>query len=566
MPQAIKYGQPCPCGVSSDAFVIYDNGWGHCFRGDCKTPNIRIGESDLEDSVETRTATKGKNYELSEIASFDVRGNPDRKLLKVVAEFYGIKAVMASDGTVSHFCYPFSASGSTEVTGYKLKNTKEKTDQRTIGDPKTIFGLEHFRNGGRRIIITEGEEDTWAINSANYIKYKRLFPVVSMGSSQQTGYLLKERDTLLRFDEIILWFDNDESGKKAVESAAKIIGYDRVKVVYSDLKDANDVWRSESEMSKAADKIAGLIRNAAPFNPSGVVQGEKTWEAYKSYKSLEFVPWPPFLSELNRLTHGRALGSITMIAAGTSVGKSSLLREDIYHILKTTDAKIGACFLEEGVGETTAAIMGLHMNKRLGLPGVETTEQEEREAWEATLGTGRVLLVDHQGSVSDNSLVDKLEYLAAAGCQYIYLDHITIAVSETDDNNINANIDKFMNRLLQLVQRYNVWFGVVSHLRKVKSGEESFESGARVFEDDLKGSGSLKQVSFQTIALSRNKMAENEKKRHETTVWLLKDRKTGNTGPAGRYRFDYKTGRLLEVDPDAKDLIDKDAAIEVIGA
>jgi twinkle protein len=238
-----------------------------------------------------------------------------------------------------------------------------------------------------------------------------------------------------------------------------------------------------------------------------------------------------------------------MIAAGTSIGKSTLLREDIYHLLKTTDEKIGAIFLEEDVGETVGGLMSIHLNKRLGLPGVEATTEEERLAWEATAGQpNRIILLDHQGSLSDNSLIDKIEYMALSGCKYLYLDHITIAVSETEDGNPNAAIDKFMSDLLKLVKRHNIWIGVVSHLRKVKSGEDSFESGAPISEDDLKGSGSLKQISFQTIAISRNKLAENELVRNRSQIYLLKDRKTGNTGPAGAYRYNSATGRLEEVE------------------
>jgi twinkle protein len=243
-----------------------------------------------------------------------------------------------------------------------------------------------------------------------------------------------------------------------------------------------------------------------------------------------------------------------MIAAGTSIGKSTMLREDIFHLLKTTEEKIGCIFLEEDVGETVGGIMGLYLNKRLGLPGVEITEEEERKAWESTVGLpNRVILLDHQGSVSDNGLIDKIEYMALNGCRYIYLDHITIAVSETEDGNVNAAIDRFMSDLLKIVKRHNIWVGVVSHLRKVKSGEDSFESGAPISEDDLKGSGSLKQISFQTIAISRNKLAENELVRNRSQIYLLKDRKTGNTGPAGAYRFNSATGRLEEVEKKDED-------------
>ena len=32
----VKIHLPCPCGVSSDAFTVYEDGHGYCFRGGCE--------------------------------------------------------------------------------------------------------------------------------------------------------------------------------------------------------------------------------------------------------------------------------------------------------------------------------------------------------------------------------------------------------------------------------------------------------------------------------------------------------------------------------------------------
>jgi twinkle protein len=572
MTKTLKSGQPCPCGRSSDAFVIYDSGWGHCFSGKCGGTNHKVDPDTLypEPSLSELKSTRKNTVSLEEIQSYESRGNAERRLLKNVAEFYGIKASTAPDGSVERFFFPSVDPGSNTVSAYKVKNPRDKKDTYIVGGKTGLMGIEHFRNGGKRIVVTEGEEDCWAIQSANFLKYGKFYPVVHMGSASQTKNLLAERDTLLKFDEVVLWFDNDEEGNSAVEKAAKIIGYDRVKVVRSDQKDANDTLMLGTDMKKAADQVVYLMLDAKPYNPAGIVRGSDTWLKFKSQKEMKFLPWPPFLSKLNSMTFGRAIPSITMLAAGTGVGKSSLLREDIMHVrtLKQPSEKIGGVFLEETVGETTQGLLSIALNKRVGLPTTQTTEEEEYEAWKSIFvredGEEDFLLIDHQGSVSDSSLLDKIEFLAVSGCKYIYLDHITIAVSEEKDN-VNAAIDHFMNRLLQLVQRHQVWICVVSHLRKVKAGEDSFESGARIFEDDLKGSGSLKQVAYQTIALSRNKLDEDETQRHTTAVWLLKDRRTGSSGPAGYYRFDGTTGRLVEVEP-VSDRIEISSDIEIIGA
>ena len=75
-------------------------------------------------------------------------------------------------------------------------------------------------------------------------------------------------------------------------------------------------------------------------------------------------------------------------------------------------------------------------------------------------------------------------------------------------------------------------------------GDKSFEEGGDISMDDLRGSGSLKQISAQVIALSRNLSADSDLERNLVKIKVLKDRWTGATGWAGCYRFDNGSGRL----------------------
>jgi twinkle protein len=554
MGKILVRNQPCLRCKSSDAVQVYEEGPAKCFS--CQAAynyNREYAKKHGTAQVEYKQDNYKRSHFKKEISLDDIdalpsRGIAERLITKKVAEFFKVKASYDEKGDIDRYYFPFSNSDGTTTLGYKTKNPRDKGDQYVVGEANNLFGIEHFMNGGKRIVVTEGEEDALAVAETSLRKYGSIYPVCSMGGVSQTTYLLKNRDVLRKFNEIVIWFDADDQGQKAAKEAGKILGADKVKIVKANEKDACDTLKHYGS-EEGTKKAWNYIWDAKPYSPSGILAGEETWDRYEAFKNLTFIPWPPFLSTLNKLTHGRALGTITMIAAGTSIGKSTLLREDIYHLLKTTDEKIGAIFLEEDVGETVGGLMSIHLNKRLGLPGVEVTTEQERLAWEATAGQpNRIILLDHQGSLSDNSLIDKIEYMALSGCRYLYLDHITIAVSETEDGNANAAIDKFMSDLLKLVKRHNIWIGVVSHLRKVKSGEDSFESGAPISEDDLKGSGSLKQISFQTIAISRNKLAENELVRNRSQIYLLKDRKTGNTGPAGAYRYNSATGRLEEVE------------------
>ena len=127
------------------------------------------------------------------------------------------------------------------------------------------------------------------------------------------------------------------------------------------------------------------------------------------------------------------------------------------------------------------------------------------------------------------------------------LDHITIAVSEGSEGlSGNEAVDKVMSDLLKIVKKHNIWLGIVSHLRK--SGGGAFEEGNMASIDDIKGSGSIKQISFDIIAFSRNLVAVNESDRNQIKFSVLKSRYTGLTGPAGNSKYNQATGRLEKGD------------------
>jgi hypothetical protein len=62
--------------------------------------------------------------------------------------------------------------------------------------------------------------------------------------------------------------------------------------------------------------------------------------------------------------------------------------------------------------------------------------------------------------------------------------------------------------------------------------------------DDIRGSGSIKQISFDILAFSRNLNGETEKDKNTIKMSVLKSRFTGLTGSCGTAVYNYETGRL----------------------
>jgi len=236
-------------------------------------------------------------------------------------------------------------------------------------------------------------------------------------------------------------------------------------------------------------------------------------------------------------------GEITLWTSGTGSGKSTLLREIAVHLLDETEDKIGIVSLEESPAETARKMAGMALNRN---PAAEEIPLDELKiGYDQLFGDDRVLVLDHQGSISDGSIMDFLEYMCLSGAKYVFVDHITILASEGAEGLTgNEAIDKIMNDLLRLAKKYNVWIGLISHLRKTDNKGRSFEEGKLPSMDDIRGSGSIKQISMDIIAFARDSGSADEIERNTIKTKVLKCRYTGLTGPSGTLLYNFPTGRL----------------------
>jgi len=520
---------------SHDARQIYEGGDSFCFS--CRTRFPPQAGEDLTPDKEPELKARRMGTSLEQIKELPIRGFRDRAIEKAVCEFFGVKVSYGDDGEIDAHYYPYEPDKS-----YKERKLP-KTFQWIGGKSNKLFGQTLFSGGGRKLIITEGEIDALSVGQASWDKYKKVYPVVSIASATTLNPVLENRDWIRSFQEVILFLDNDKAGEKALTDVIKYIGIDKVKIVNSgDCKDANEVLTKYN-----SNRLMQLIFDATPYIPSGIITKEVLWEALKNYNSIPSLPYPPCLTGINTKVKGKRLGEIALFISGTGSGKSTLLREDMIFTLDNIppEDKIGVISLEESPPESARKLAGMTINKN---PAKEEIPLEElKVGFDKVFGDDRVILLDHQGSMNDESIIDKLEYMCLSGCKYIYIDHITILVSEgAGDLTGNEAQDKVMNHLLRLVKRHPAWIGLVSHLRKTPtSSGKSFEEGRMPSLDDIRGSGSIKQISFDVFGFARNMTAPEAKARNKIRIRVLKSRYTGLTGDVQGAYYDYDTGRLL---------------------
>jgi twinkle protein len=192
----------------------------------------------------------------------------------------------------------------------------------------------------------------------------------------------------------------------------------------------------------------------------------------------------------------------------------------------------------------------IEANQRLYIKEIRNQfSKEQLHQWQKdTIGSGRFFAFDHFGSISNDEILSRVRYMAKSlDCKWIFLDHLSILVSGQDDGDERKSIDVLMTKLRSLVEETGVGLLLVSHLRR-PTGDLGHENGKEVTLSHLRGSASIAHLSDSVIALERNQQADDEVIACTTTIRILKNRYTGETGVCTYLHYDKKSGRMSQID------------------
>lgn len=410
-----------------------------------------------------------------------------------------------------------------------------------------LYGQHLWRDGGKRVVITEGELDALSVSQAQGNKW----PVVSLpnGASGAKKALQRSFEWLDKFSEIILLFDNDEAGHKALEDCMSLqFKAGKLKVAKLPLKDASEMLQVHR-----GHEVISAIFEAKTYRPDGIIAGTEVWNLLTEKDTTKCFSIP--FEKLMDKTHGIRSGELWTFTAGSGIGKSAVVRELAFHALNEGHT-IGLLMLEENIKRTARGLLGLAINKPAHIIWDTLSDSEKQLGFDKTLGTGRVFLYDHFGASAIENILSKIRYLVAGcGCQIIILDHLSIIISGTEDGDERRLIDNVMTELKTLAMELDVALILVSHLKR-PAGEKGHEDGAHTSLSQLRGSHAIAQLSDFVIGLERNQQSNLS---NVTTLRILKNRYTGVTGEAGWLAYNPETGRLTELmeDPFNSNTVDE---------
>lgn len=519
MSQIIEAHCPCEDCGSSDALTKYED---HTYCFSCETWKSNDG-----------TASEKK------IPDGLLRGHytdlPKRRIKEDVCKKFKYQVGVDRNKPI-HIAPYYDKHGN--LVAQKVRYPNKEFSIRGDFSKALLFGQQIWKNGGKRVVVVEGEIDCLA-----YAQCAPNWPVVSVPNGAQASdkAIKKSLEFLEGFEEVCFMFDNDEPGQKAARSCAELITPGKATIASLPLKDAGEMLASNR-----VKELVTAVYNAKQFRPDGVINGKELWDAVSTPQEMGIsYPFPSW----NKVLYGIRPREIVTLTAGSGVGKSTIAAQLAYDLAVNKGKTVGYIALEESVSRTGLRFMSLACGRALHLPQ-DLNEDERRDAFDKTLGTERFLLYDHFGSLDSDHLLSKLRYMVTGlGAEYLFIDHLSILLSGSDfmvaGGDERKQLDYTMTKLRQFTEQTGAGLFLISHLKR-PSGDKGFEDGIDPNLSALRGSQSIAQLSDAVVSVSRN-ASEGD---NTIKIKCLKNRHAGITGIIGHLAYDTSTATLEEVNDD----------------
>lgn len=537
----------CPkCG--SDNMVLYMDGHAHCFTQGCGYHTRPDGAADQTHERKPKPHMSADLIPLARIqtATQTYRGiKPD-----TLKRFEYGRTVFGKEKAQADVWPVYQQDGS--VWGQRLRYIAKKdftvlqqgTDKLAECQP---FGKPTWGDANdKRVVVTGGEIDAMSVAQCASFKY----PVVSghAGEGATSGMLKANYKWFDRFDEIILWLDDDEAGRASMAECAPLFAIGKVKIakIIPGFKDAN-----EALVAGKFAEIENAVYGATLWMPRGIVNAADLRHEMANSEPTKF--WRIPIAGLQEMTGGLMRGGVSYWVAGTGIGKTTLLQETLVDIkmhpeLSTEEpAHIGYLGFEDLRKTIMLDLMTIVARQRLKINPLP--EDETLRIFDVLFGDRMFELFDVENAEwSFKAIISYIRYMAKAlGVNLVVLDPLTFlaAMLAVGENQTQA-LDNVSQQLAALSKELGIHIAVAHHLSRPKEGP-GHEEGGRVSLNQVRGSGGIANFASLAVGAERNQQHENPLAR-TISIWrVLKNRFLSTTGVAAYTQYDLNTGRTYEI-------------------
>lgn len=531
----------CPDCGSHDNLVTYADGHRYCY-----TPGCGKKRSVDPDGTEV-TDTKPKKEKLVSTTAipFTSQNMPgglkarglDLETLSKAGYF-----VHKEGGKSVHVAPYYDQKGQLAYQKYRDKD-KDFWFEPVVGDaPKTrdlqlflqhVWGEKH----DKKVVVTEGELD--ALSVAQAMNWK--VPAVSIiqGADSAVKSLKANYRWLDRFEEIILWMDNDEVGQSVVAECASLFTPGKVKTIkVQGFKDASDLLQAGK-----SGEIYSAVWGATVWAPPGIVNARDRASDFDRPAAIKIAdyPWPI----INRHTRGILAKEVTYLVAGTGVGKTTHIVE-IQHALIQAGIKFGVARFEDDLQKTQLDIMSRRVGRRLHLEAIDNPDTKYLKALHAeTFDNGLVELFDPEtADWSFEAILGYIRYMAKAlDCKVIFLDPLSFVVAAVNAADERKALDHVAYKFSQAVKQLGIALIVTHHLNR--GDGKAFEEGGEISLKNIRGSAGIANFSMGVFAFERNQQGERP---DLARIRGLKHRFSGWTGIGDTLKWDDEKGHYEPTD------------------
>lgn len=534
--------EPCPQCGSRDNLARYSDGHAYCFSPGC-------GHRERADgSPERHPQQQRSRMEL--LQGGVIEAIPNRGLTKETCARYGYR-VGEYRGGKCHIAPYYDDAGTLVAQKVRFKENGEKAFV-FPGDPRAagLFGQRLARDAGKMVVITEGELDALSVSQA----LGNNWPALSLpkGAGNAAKDIARHVSWLSRFDKVVLCFDMDDPGRKAVEQCVPLFppGKVHVATLPDGFKDANEMI-----VANRSKELADAVFGARVYRPDGV----RTVSQLKAgaMKTPGWgLPWP--WRSFTEANYGIRRRELYGWGAGVGSGKTTTMKQLMLtamrpELLEPHDGlvdwrgnaipipeprKIGTILFEENPEKTLRTLAGMAIGKRVLKPDVPYDEAELEAAMDSF--DDLLFAFDTFGAKDWTTIKSYILHLVLSeGVKDVFLDPVTALVAMADDE--RRELDLVMAELSGLVETHDFTLHYVSHLTTPDG--KPHEEGGRVMEKHFTGSRALARWTHNMIGLERDKQNRDA----PTVLRGLKDREHGEAvGPLLGLTFDRETGRMVE--------------------
>ena len=514
-----KYYKCFSCGFQYDIFDHYQRQYNMNFPQAMKSIvsdfglniDININESERKPR---KKPTKHENNGGS-ILSYCIK----RSISEATLSYAGIKA----SGNLIVFEYRNELG---EHLANKYRRTKKGDGPKMWFEKdtnvNTLFNMDKV-DITKLLLITEGEIDCLSAIEAGF---KNAVSIPS-GVNGTNEWINSNWTFIEQFEEIIIWFDNDEAGIKGAREVFNRLPNKTVKIVRCEV--ANDI----NELLYKYGKLAVLKQIEKASTP--ILDGVITLGMIEDFNVYEAETAQVGIDYIDDKMVGMVFGSLNVVTGKNGSGKSTIVNQ-IY--IGESIAQGYKTFLASG--ELTPANVKYWLIQTLAneedfIEGETKNKYKYKKV--SSIAKGRIekdledkFYLYGEDNYDVDYLIEKMTILVKRyGFKVFVLDNLMMIDCNVKDK---LEADKYKTKKLKaFAKKYNVLVHLVAHPRKSADNEN-------MGKDDVSGNADITNLADYVTIMIR---ANDEVEEYDAILKVDKNRHTGvNVGKKLRFDIDRR--------------------------